>query len=96
MDLARLTVAEELAKLTAEKGLQAEVREASEDLIHADEEALTYRLRDAAETMAKARAVGQEDDAEYDIGDNGASINREERNALDALMESIRTGKSGD
>ncbi|MEM6310480.1 MAG: DNA primase, partial [Pseudomonadota bacterium] len=46
-EMAQLTVAEELAKLAAERGLKAEIAEAEEDLIRGDEEALTWRLKQA-------------------------------------------------
>ena len=92
-ELARMTVAEELAKLETARGLDAEVTEAIEDLAASEEEALTWRLRQAAEAMQKARSAGQEDTAEYDTGANGAHINREERNAFEALVETIRYSK---
>ena len=95
LDLARLTVAEELAKLAAVRGLDAEIAEAEEDLAVGDEEALTWRLRQAAEAMRQAHAPQQEDKAEYELGENGAAINRSERDALDNLLESIRFSKPG-
>lgn len=94
-EMARLTVAEELAKLEAARGLEAEIAEAQEDLIASDEEALTWRLRQAADAMQKAQASGQEDKAQYDIGTNGAAIDRDERKSFDALLETIRFSKPG-
>ena len=94
-EMARMTVAEELAKLDALRGLEAEIAEAQEDLMASDEEALTWRLRQAADAMEKAHKSGQEDTAEYDVGDNGAAINRQERKSLDALLETIRFSKPG-
>ncbi|MGP6087489.1 DNA primase [Antarctobacter jejuensis] len=93
-ELARLTVAEELAKLAAQDGWHAELREAEEDLeAHADE-ALTWRLAEAARVRAQAGRRNEEDAAEYDIGPNGAQIDREERNALDSLLSQIRFDKN--
>jgi DNA primase len=94
-DLARMTVAEELAKLDAQRGLKAEIIEAEEDLAASDEEALTWRLRQATDAMANAQKAAQEDTAEYDVADNGAQINRDERKSLDDLLETIRFSKPG-
>lgn len=94
-EMAQLTVAEELAKLAAERGLKAEIAEAEEDLIRGDEEALTWRLKQAADAMQKAQSSGQEDTAEFDTAANGAAINRDERKSFDALLETIRFSKPG-
>ena len=95
LDLARMTLAEELAKLEAHRGLSAEIADAAEDLTGAADEAVTWRLSQAAEARNRATRSMQEDKAEYDVGDNGARINREERSALDALMERISYSKPG-
>ena len=93
---ARLTVAEELAKLEAMRGLDAEIEEAAEDLTGTADEGVTWRLSEAARAADRAVRAGQEDKAEYEIGDNGARISRDERSALDALLGTIRFSKSGD
>jgi DNA primase len=92
-ELARLTIAEELAKLEARIGLDAEIAEASEDLYGAADESLTWRLSQAAAARQIAQKAQSEDKAEYDLGPNGAPINREERSAFAALMETIRFEK---
>jgi DNA primase len=92
-DLTRLTIAEELAKLEALSGLNAEIAEASEDLYGAADETLTWRLRQAAKARQNAQRAQSEDKTEYDRGPNGASISREERSAFAALMETIRFDK---
>lgn len=92
-DLARLTIAEELAKLEAVIGLNAEIAEASEDLHGPADEWLTWRLSQAAATRQSAERAQSEDKAEYDLGPNGAAINRDERSAFAALMETIRFDK---
>jgi len=95
-ELVRMTVAEELAKLEAARGLSAEIAEAAEDLSGAADEGVTWRLSEAARAADMAsRSGGQEDKAEYDLGDNGARISKDERSALDALLETIRYSKSG-
>ncbi|MFP7671823.1 DNA primase [Marivita sp. S0852] len=92
-DLARLTIAEELAKLEAHCGLDAEIAEASEDLNGVADETVTWRLSQAAEARQKAHRAQAEDKTEYDTGPNGAPISREERSAFAALMETIRFEK---
>lgn len=95
VDLARMTIAEEMAKLDAARGLIAEIIEAEEDLAGSDEEAVTWRLRQAAEAMQDARRAQSEDKVEYETAANGAAVSREERSAFAALMETIRYSKPG-
>ncbi len=96
VDLTRMTVAEEMAKLEATRGLDAEIADAVEDVSGLADEGLTWRLSEAAKNAERAQRSGQEDTAEYDIGDNGAHISRDERSALDALIGSIRGTSSKD
>ncbi|WP_101068603.1 DNA primase [Roseovarius salinarum] len=95
METARLTMAEELAKLTAERGLAAEVSEAAEDLSGLADEAVTWRLGQAAEARNRALRSETQDGTEYDTGDNGARIRRDEREEFDALLDSITFSKPG-
>ncbi|WP_439521218.1 DNA primase [Marivita sp.] len=92
-EMTRLTIAEELAKLEAGIGLDAEIAEAAEDLYGPADETLTWRLSQAAEARQSAQRAQSEDKAEYDRGPNGAAINRDERSAFAALMETIRFDK---
>lgn len=94
-ETARMTVAEELAKLEAKRGLAAEIIEAEEDLVTGDEEALTWRLRQASDAMQLAQKAAQEDTAEYDVADNGAQVNRDEKKMFENLYASIRFSKPG-
>jgi DNA primase len=94
-DLARMTVAEELAKLSAREGLQAELAEAEEDLEGLTDEAVTWRLGQAASARHRAERSEQKDSAEFDVGPNGARIDRDERSALDALLDRIEYAKKG-
>ncbi|MEX0340439.1 MAG: DNA primase, partial [Arenibacterium sp.] len=89
VEIARLTLAEELAKLQAQSGLNAEIADAVEDLDHVEDEALTWRLGQAAEAAQRAMRSQNEDKAEYDRGENGARINRDEREAFQALLDQI-------
>jgi len=93
VDMTAMTVAEELAKLEASRGLDAEIADAAEDLTGVPDEGVTWRLSEAARAADRARRSGHEDTAEYDVGDNGAHISRDERSALDALIGTIRGAK---
>ncbi|OED47024.1 DNA primase, partial [Rhodobacteraceae bacterium (ex Bugula neritina AB1)] len=88
-ELASMTLAEELAKLEARRGLDAELAEAEEDLDGLADEALTWRLRQAAEARNRAVRSENEDKATYDVGKNGARLNRDERDAFGALLDRI-------
>ena len=96
IEMTSLTVAEELAKLEAARGLDAEIAEAVEDLSGVADEGVTWRLSEAARAADQAVRSGQEDKAEYDVGDNGARIKREERSAWDTLLGTINYSKSKD
>jgi DNA primase len=90
---ARLTVAEELAKLEAQRGWTVELEEAEEDMAELADEALTWRLAQAAEARNRAGRLEDEDDTDYEVGPNGALIDRQERSALDSLLSRIRFEK---
>ncbi|MBM1221163.1 DNA primase [Ponticoccus sp. SC2-23] len=92
---ARLCLAEELAKLSARRGHAREIEDAIEDVAGVVDEGLTWRLRKAAESVDRAGRGDNEDRAEYDTGDNGARMRRDERNALDNLLGSINFAKRG-
>jgi DNA primase len=89
LEIASQLLAEEFAKLEASWGADAEQQEAVEDIQHTEDEALTWRLREAAEARNKAQRSENEDKATYDVGDNGARLNREERDAFGALLARI-------
>lgn len=91
--LAQMTVAEELAKIAATRGLQAEMVDAAEDMMGIADEAVTWRLGQAAEARNRAVRSEHEDRAEYDLADNGARINRGEREEFDALLDRITFSK---
>ncbi|MDF1853837.1 DNA primase [Pseudooceanicola sp.] len=93
LEAARMSLAEALAKLQSARGLAAEVAEAMDEMQGSADEAVTWRLGQAAAALEKAERAFHEDRAEYDTGDNGARINRAERDALDSLLEVIRDGK---
>jgi len=93
LSLAQMTVAEELAKIAATRGLQAEIVDAAEDMLGVADEAVTWRLGQAAQARNRAVRSEHEDRAEYDIADNGARLNRGEREEFDALLDKITFSK---
>ena len=93
LELARLTLAEEFAKLAAQRGHAREVAEAIEDLEGLPDEGLTWRLGQAAEAMQRAGRQDDDDAADYDTAPNGAKLNRDERSELDQLLEQITYAK---
>jgi len=94
-DLARLCLAEELAKLNARRGHAREIAEAMEDMAGVADEGLTWRLGQAADALARAGRGDTEDKAEYETGANGARIKKEERTAFDRLLDQINYEKNG-
>ena len=94
LDLTRLTLREEFAKLDARLGLAAEIEEAAEDIASLSDETLTWRLKEAASAQESATLSVHKDTVEYDLAENGARINRDERRAFEALMTQITRVKS--
>jgi DNA primase len=95
-DLARQTVKEELEKLDAARGLEQEISEAAEDIGGMAGEFVTHRLKAAAQARESATRSVQEDQTEYEIGANGAPISRSEKEAFDALLETMGFRKKHD
>ncbi|MEO0485231.1 MAG: DNA primase [Pseudomonadota bacterium] len=93
LELARLTLAEEFAKLTAHRGHAREVADAIEDLDGPADEGLTWRLGQAAEALQRAGRQDDDDKTEYDTAPNGAKLNRDEREELDELLNKITFAK---
>ncbi|KIC42179.1 DNA primase [Ruegeria sp. ANG-R] len=89
VEKAEMTLAEELAKIKALRGLDAEIAEAAEELSDLADEALTYRLAQAAEERNRTSRSQNEDKALFDVADNGARINRDEKDAFEAIMSGI-------
>ena len=93
VERACMTLGEELAKLEAHRGWEAEIADAVEDLAHVADEALTWRLGQAAEARNAAMRSQHQDRTDYDTGDNGARISRDERDAFAALLDQIGHSK---
>jgi len=96
-DMARMCLGEEFAKLTARRGHAHEVEDAIEELSSdVADERLTARLAQSLAAMNDAGRQDGDDTAEFDTGDNGARIKKEERSAFDALLTRINYGKDGE
>jgi DNA primase len=94
-ELARLCIAEELAKLESLRGVRKEILEAMADLGGVVDEGLTWRLSQAAEAQNRAVRSESEDKAQYDVGPNGAKLSRDERSAFDQMLGKIDFAKGG-
>ena len=94
-DVARLCLAEEFAKLTARRGHAREIEDAVEDLGGVADEGVTWRLAQASAAVDRAVRGDNEDRAEYETGDNGARMKKDERNAFDQLVDQINFAKGG-
>lgn len=93
VEMVRMTVAEEFAKLDATRGLNAEIADAAEDLSGVADEDVTYRLSEAAKAVQESVRSTEQTKVEFDLGANGAKMDKGERSALDALMGTIRYSK---
>ena len=94
-EVARMCLAEELAKLNARRSLPREIAEATEDLAGVADEGVTWRLGQAALALDRAGRGNNEDKSEYDTGPNGAKMKRDERDAFERLLDQINYGKGG-
>ena len=95
VDMAQQTLAEELAKLEAMQGLEAEMSEAVLDMTGDADEGVTWRLSEAARAAQEAERSGKEDQTEFDLGENGAAVSRRERESFEALLDQIQFTKPG-
>ena len=94
-EVTSMTIAEELAKLAAVRGLMAEVDDAADDMTGEADEGLTWRLAEAARAADLAQRTGQEDKAEYVIADNGARLDREQVAKSRNMFDQIDFSKGG-
>ncbi len=93
LETAKLVLAEEFAKLEAARGLDVELAEAAEDISGLADEAVTWRLGQAAEARNQAVRSESEDRAQYDVADNGVRMDRDERDSFGALLDRIGFSK---
>jgi len=97
-DLARLCLAEELARLVARRGHAREIAEAVQDVEGAADEGLTWRLGQAAVAVETKKNADPGQDGEVVVADNGLALRKDEversRNLLDTIDFS-RGGRGG-
>jgi len=84
---------EGFAKLAARKGHLMELEESQEAMTGNVDEGLTWRLSQAAAALNQTGKGDNNDKTEYDYGENGAPMKKDERSALDDLMEQIDFAK---
>lgn len=83
-EFAAMCLAEELAKLEARRGAEAEVAEAMEDLAGLADEGLTWRLGQA--TAARHRAERSKLDDDSDMGEDRGALSAELQRLIDAAV----------
>ncbi len=84
MELARLCVAEGLAKLDARRGVRREIDDAMQDIDGLADEGLTWRLTKAAEAVQSAHKTNLEDTAT--MGEDRAALSRHLQNMIDGQV----------
>ena len=83
-ELARMCVAEGLAKLDARRGARQEIEEAMEDMTGLADEGLTWRLTKAAEALHGPQRSSLEDAS--DMGEDRSALSRQLQNMIDAQI----------
>jgi DNA primase len=83
-DLARMCLAEELAKLQARRGIQAEIAEAMQDLTGLADEGVTWRLSQAAKAGHEAEKANFDD--HNDMGEDRAALSAELQRLIDQAV----------
>ncbi len=94
-EMARTTVAEELAKLQAMRGLNAEIADAAEDLTGVADEGVTWRLGQAAAAADAAARSLQEGGGEFVTADNGVKLEKDEVARSRQMFDAIDFSKRG-
>jgi len=91
------TLAEQMAKLSAQRGATRELAEAEQEIGGVVGEGLTWRIAKANEARERARRIGFESEAaEFEIAPNGARIDRHERESARKLFDAIAHGARKD
>lgn len=83
-EFAATCLAEELARLEARRGAEAEIAEAMEDLTGLADEGLTWRLGQAAEARHRAERSKLDDDS--DMGEDRHALSAELQRLIDAAV----------
>jgi len=91
-DLARMSLAEELARLRARAGHRAALAEALADIGGLADEWLTQRLSAAAAGVDTTRPREADDTREVVLAPNGLAMDRDERVTFDRILDDIGRG----
>lgn len=83
-DFAAMCLAEELAKLGARRGVEAEIAEAMDDLSGLADEGLTWRLGQAAAARHRAERSKLDDDS--DMGEDRGALSAELQRLIDVAV----------
>ncbi|QFU07994.1 DNA primase [Rhodobacteraceae bacterium THAF1] len=99
-DMARDCLAETLSKLAARRGAAREIQEALDDISAVQDEALTWRLAQAAAALDQSDKAQNEDKGRFELAPNGVQLDRDERDHFKALLDSMgfsdgQDGKGG-
>ena len=97
-EVARLSLAETLAKLAARRSHAEALREAEEDIAGLADEWLTRRLSEAAASVDVTRARAAEDSREVVVAPNGLALDKGEAERASAALGAIdftRGGRGG-
>lgn len=98
VEIAVMCLTEELGKLAAKRGHDRELRDGMEEMQGQVDESLTWRLSQAAQSIDTSVRPDSDDTADFVRVENGAMLNKDERSALDQLIENMvnaRPGKGG-
>ena len=82
IEMARLCLAEDFAKLDARRGIQREIEDAVEDIDGLADEGLTWRLGQAAQAVMLAERPAHAEDA-TDLGEDRAALSRHLQSLID-------------
>ncbi|WP_121064023.1 DNA primase [Chachezhania antarctica] len=93
IEVAKMTVAELLATLEADRGHRLELEEATHDIGAADNEVLTRRLDDANQARYKVVTPRDAGSVDFDRAPNGMLIDRSEKERFDALLSQLNRQK---
>lgn len=91
----RMTIAEELAKLSTARGRAAEVADAAEDLTGLADEGVTWRLSEAAKAAENAFRNAKDDAGEVVVADNGVRMDADEVRISRERFDSIDFTRGG-
>ncbi len=93
VEMTAMTVQAELQKLAIQRGLAAELEEVSCGAGQDIDDTSVWRIIRAVEAKNNALAPSFENKAAYDLAENGARINRSEKDGWDKLLSEISFSK---